>query len=154
MVTKRCDCFTLRVVAVDPRLLSPSFAGTCFSSFVLSAGTCFRMAPTPHPPPKGPWGAHRAPPGPKGPFGPLGGGRRFAPPLSSCLFSLVTQILGDFKFRGQGQKKTPVTDLRVYKRRCGLEINCQEWPRVSQNGPEWLLQAEDGPEWLTMSLHR
>ena len=24
----------------------------------------------------------------------------------------VTQILGDFKFRGQGQKKTPVTDLR------------------------------------------
>ena len=24
----------------------------------------------------------------------------------------VTQILGDFKFRGQGQKKTPVTNLR------------------------------------------
>ena len=24
----------------------------------------------------------------------------------------VTQILGDFKFRGQGQKKTPVTDVR------------------------------------------
>ena len=24
----------------------------------------------------------------------------------------VTQILGDFKFRGQGHKKTPVTDLR------------------------------------------
>ena len=51
--TDSCDCFTLRVVAVDPSLLSPSFAGTCFSSFMRSAGTCFRMAP---PPTQGPLG--------------------------------------------------------------------------------------------------
>ena len=31
------NCFTLRVVAVDPSLLSPSFAGTCFSSGPLGA---------------------------------------------------------------------------------------------------------------------
>ena len=36
--------------------LLPSFAGTCFSSFMRSAGTCFRMAPPPTPHPKGPWG--------------------------------------------------------------------------------------------------
>ena len=91
------DCFTLRVVAVDPSSLSPSFAGTCVSSFMCSAGTCFRMAPAPT---QGPWGGHRVPPraqgalwgpwgwtalrtlraspGSKGPFVTLGGGRRFA----------------------------------------------------------------------------
>ena len=48
----------------------------------------------------------------------------------------VTQILGDFKFRGQGQKKTPVTDLRVYRRRCGLEITVK-------NGPECRKMAQN-----------
>ena len=66
---RKPDCFTLRVVAVEPSLLSPSFTGTCFSSFMRSAGTFFRMAPPPTLHPRALGGPTGFPQGPRGPWG-------------------------------------------------------------------------------------
>ena len=48
----------------------------------------------------------------------------------------VTQILGDFKFHGQGQKKTVVTDLRFPGRHAGrvrrkaADLKCRYWMEI------------------------
>ena len=102
------DCFTLRVVAVDPSLLSPSFAGTCFSSFMRSAGTCFRMAPPPTPHPRALGGPIGPPQGPRGPSGPLG---------------------------ADGASRRPRALVWFFLRDVLHERRDSDWPRMSQKGP-------------------
>ena len=47
----------------------------------------------------------------------------------------VTQIQGDFKIRGQRQKKTPATDLPVL---------------LSEVGPSWAIWGHTGPNWTSL----
>ena len=141
------DCFTLRVVAVDPRLLSPSFAGTCFSSFVLSAGTCFRMAPppSPHPralggpigppPPKGPWGGPQGPPRAQGALrAPWGRTALRAALKLLFVFSCTVIYIEAIGMKGVLHKESVrQTQMWAGDKLSRMAQSVAEWPRMAEN---------------------